>query len=149
MLGYSQILGLDYIDNFVPVINDVTFRIIMMMALVKGWNADVMDMETTFLYGNLEEEIFMKFLEGYKSLREGGDDECLALQKALYGLMQVGGQWWKKFVWTLIQLGFSKCGTDVCLLIRIDKNDMVIFFIFINNLQCMGQKKVIDISWCS
>ena len=92
-LGYSQILGLDYTNNFVPVINDVTFRIIMTMTLLKGWDANVMDVETAFLYSNLDEEIFMNVSEGYKSLREGGDDECLALQKALYGLVQATHQW--------------------------------------------------------
>ena len=98
VLRYSQILGLDYTDNFAPMINDVTFRIILMIALVKGWDTDVMNVETTFLYGDLDEEIFMEFLEGYKSVRMGGDNECLALQKALYGLMQAACQWWKKFM---------------------------------------------------
>ena len=117
----------------------------MTMGLVKGWNADVVDVETAFLYEDLEEEIYMQLTEGYKSLKMASNDEHLALQKVLYGLVQAAWQWWKKFIWTLIQLGFSKCETDVCLLNRIDKNGVVVFFIYINDSGCVGNRKAIDI----
>ena len=42
----------------------------MTMGLVKGWSVDVVDVKTTFLYGDLKEEIYMQFPEGYKSLRK-------------------------------------------------------------------------------
>ena len=87
-LGYSQIPGLDYSNNFAPVINDVTFCIIMTMGLVKGCNVNVVNVETAFLYRDLEEEIYMQFPEGYKSIKMKDNDECLILQKALYGLVQ-------------------------------------------------------------
>ena len=58
-LGYSQIPGLDYTNSFAPMINDITFQIIMTMGLVKGWSADVVNVETAFLYGDLKEEIYM------------------------------------------------------------------------------------------
>jgi transposase InsO family protein len=42
-LGYSQIPGLDFTDNFAPVVNEITFRILIGASLIEGWNAEVID----------------------------------------------------------------------------------------------------------
>ena len=61
-LGYSQIPGVDYTDNFAPVAHDVSFRIALARMMVEKLDSLVMDVETAFLYGDIEEEIFMKRL---------------------------------------------------------------------------------------
>ena len=58
-LGYSQIPGVDYIDNFAPVAHDVSFRIDLARMMVEKLDSLVMDVETAFLYGDIEEEIFL------------------------------------------------------------------------------------------
>ena len=47
--GYSQVPGLDYIENYPPVINDVTFSIMLVLWLLKHWEAKIIDIETAFL----------------------------------------------------------------------------------------------------
>jgi len=59
-LGYHQIPGIDHKDNFAPVINETTFRIILMLMMKNNLRAEIVDIETAFLYRNLDEEIFMK-----------------------------------------------------------------------------------------
>ena len=59
-LGYSQIPGVDYTDNFAPVAHDVSFRIALARMMVEKLDSLVMDVETAFLYRDIEEEIFMK-----------------------------------------------------------------------------------------
>ena len=56
-LGYSQIPGLNYTDNFAPVAHDVSFRIALARMMVEKLDSLVMDVETAFLYGDIEEEI--------------------------------------------------------------------------------------------
>ena len=56
-LGYSQISGVDHKDNFSPVVTDTTFRCVLIIALLNEWNMEVVDIETAFLYGVLDEEI--------------------------------------------------------------------------------------------
>ena len=56
-LGYSQIPGVDYTDNFAPVAHDVSFRIALARMMVEKLDSLVMDVETAFLYGDIEEEI--------------------------------------------------------------------------------------------
>jgi len=45
-----------------------------------------MDMKTTFLHGNFEEEIYMKQPDGF--FVEGKEDYECRLRKSLYGLKQ-------------------------------------------------------------
>ena len=59
-LGYSQIPGVDYTDNFAPVAHDVSFRIAVARMMVEKLDSLVMAVETSFLYGDIEEENFMK-----------------------------------------------------------------------------------------
>ena len=51
-LGYSQIPGIDYTDNFAPVAHDVSFRIALARMMVANLDSLVMDVETAFLYGD-------------------------------------------------------------------------------------------------
>ena len=70
-LGYSQIPGVDYTDNFVPVAHDVSFRIALARMMVEILDSLVMDVETAFLYGDIEEEIFMKSPIGMEEIDPG------------------------------------------------------------------------------
>ena len=56
-LGYSQIPGVDYTYNFAAVAHDVSFRIALARIIVEKLDSLVMDVETAFLYGDIEEEI--------------------------------------------------------------------------------------------
>ena len=70
-LGYSQIPGVDYTDNFAAVAHDVSFRIALARMMVEKLDSLVMDVETAFLYGDIEEEIFMKSPVGMEEIDPG------------------------------------------------------------------------------
>ena len=74
-LGYSQIPGVDYTDNFAPVAYDVSFRIALARMMVKKLGSLVMDVETLFLYGEIDEEIFMKSPVGMEKIAPGSSSE--------------------------------------------------------------------------
>ena len=101
-LGYSQIPGVDYIDNFAPVAHDVSFRIASARMIVEKLDILIMDMETAFIYGDIEEEIFMKSPVVMEEIDPGSSNEdCYQLKKGIYGLCQVARQFWMKFVDTI------------------------------------------------
>ena len=60
VLGYSQIPGVDYTDNFAPVVNDVTFRLMLSQKLIEKLKTHISDVETAFLYGDWDGEIYME-----------------------------------------------------------------------------------------
>ena len=83
-LGYSQIPGVDYTDNFAPVAHDVSFRIALARMMVEKLGSLVMDVETAFLYGEIDEEIFMKSPVGMEEIDPGSSSEdCYQLQKGI------------------------------------------------------------------
>jgi hypothetical protein len=78
--GYSQIPGpgVDYSANYSLVINDITFRMLLLTMIYFGLSEMIVDVETAFLYGDLEEEIFMECPPGMKDVTS---EDVLALQK--------------------------------------------------------------------
>ena len=124
-------------------------RIVLLMMLKNNWNMELIDIETAFLYGNLEEEILLKIPLGYKQLVESNTPtDCLKLQKSLYGLVQASRQWWKHFVKTSKNLNFKRSKIDPCLLMRQDENGVLILCIYVDDVLCIGSsasiKKVIN-----
>ena len=63
--GFSQIPGMDFTDNYSPVLNDFTFRVVVARNLIENLKGKVVDIENEFLNGDLEHEINMKIPEGY------------------------------------------------------------------------------------
>ena len=53
---YSQISGVDYTVNYEPVINDVTWCVILIVMLLNNYDGKLLGVEVAFLHGGLEEE---------------------------------------------------------------------------------------------
>ena len=62
--SFSQIPGMDFTDNYSPVVNDVTFRVVVARMLIENLKGKVVDIDNAFLNGDLEREIYMKIPEG-------------------------------------------------------------------------------------
>jgi hypothetical protein len=140
--GYSQIPGVDYTENYAPVISDVTYRILLICEIVWGLTSKIVDVETAFLHGDLEEgqEIFMDCPEGIKH----EDDECLQLQKTIYGLVQSARQFFKKLVACLKEMGFQGGVADPCLMTRRNDKGIVFIGIYVDDCYCCGHEAAIE-----
>jgi Reverse transcriptase (RNA-dependent DNA polymerase) len=57
--GYSQIPGIDFNESFAPVVNNVSFRIMLIAKLIWNQQASIVDVEMAFLHGDLQEEILI------------------------------------------------------------------------------------------
>eukprot|EP00253_Pinus_taeda_P019015 PITA_19015 len=58
--GYSQVLGIDFGDIFFPISKVTSIRLLLSVAASFDFEVKQMDVKTTFLHGDLEEEIYMK-----------------------------------------------------------------------------------------
>ena len=63
------------------------------MVLHFGYLAKIVNVQTTFLYGNLEEQICMVCPHGTSNIKKGN---CIILNKCIYGLVQAAWQHYKK-----------------------------------------------------
>eukprot|EP00253_Pinus_taeda_P028718 PITA_28718 len=63
--GYSQVPGIDFGNIFSPVAKVTSIRLFLSVAGAFDFEVEQMDVKTTFLHGDLEEEIYMKQPEGF------------------------------------------------------------------------------------
>jgi hypothetical protein len=56
--GYCQVPGVDLTDSFAPVLNDVSFSLMLISKLIWDITSTVVDIETAFLYGNSDKKIY-------------------------------------------------------------------------------------------
>ena len=109
--GYSHIPGVNFSENYSPVVHDVTFQILILIMIVFGIKAKIVDVEIAFLYESLEEEIFMEC----PGMTDAKDDDILALNEFIYGLVQAARQYHKKAIEILHKIGFNGGDVDLCL----------------------------------
>jgi hypothetical protein len=82
--GYLQVEGIDFEETFSPVARMEAIRLLLSYAFSKNINVYQMDVKSTFLNGELEEEVYIEHPKGFQ-LSENVDYVC-KLKKALYGL---------------------------------------------------------------
>ena len=64
--GFSQKEGIDYEETFVPVARYTSIRTIMALASMMKWSLHQMDVNTTFLNGVIEEEVYIEQPQGFE-----------------------------------------------------------------------------------
>jgi hypothetical protein len=90
-----------------------------------------MDVKTTFLNGELEEEIYMDQPEGF--VVKGQEGMVCKLVKSLYGLKQAPKQWHDKFDRTLTSVGFVTNEADKCVYYRYGGGEGVILCLYVDD----------------
>ena len=149
--GYDQVAGINFQYNFAPVMNDTTFKVMLSTWLQNGFDARLLDVKTAFLYGHLEEDLFIETPEGYELFQQERIDEkpiaskYLKLEKTLYGLVQAAREWWKKFIKVLKDdLGFEQFQNDNCLLKRKNEEGFCAIGIYVDDCFMVGDTKALD-----
>jgi hypothetical protein len=63
--GYSQVKRVDFGEIFSPIAKLTSIRVVMSLVATIDLEIEYMDVKTTFLHGDLEEEIYMKHPKGF------------------------------------------------------------------------------------
>ncbi|UYV74741.1 hypothetical protein LAZ67_12000762 [Cordylochernes scorpioides] len=92
--GFAQKKGIDYEETFSPVARHDTIRTLLAIAANEDLKLVQFDIKTAFLYGDLQDRIYIKRPEGFNN----GTDLAWKLKKSLYGLKQSPRCWNQKIV---------------------------------------------------
>ena len=109
--GCSQMEGTDYTETFSPVVRMETLRVIFSVVAREQMHLRQFDIKSAFLYGTLQEEIYMHQPKGF----EDNTNRVCKLLKSLYGLKQAPRCWAKHFKDFLSNCGLRESSADPCL----------------------------------
>ena len=98
-----------------------------------------LDIKTAFLYGDLEEDLYMEQPEGY--LDENKLDYVCKLKKCIYGLKQAPRAWHQKFSVFLLKFGLTQSAADPCILFRHQQGEVTIVAIYVDDGLVMSNKR--------
>ena len=84
--GFQQKKCIDYSKIFSSIVKMSTIRPILGMVAAKNQHLEQLDVKTTFLHDDLEEDIYMSQLEGF--INQGQESLVCKFRTSLYGLKQ-------------------------------------------------------------
>ena len=135
---------MDYKDTFAPVTRLETLRLMFALAVKMNWEIRQVDVKNTYLYRDLDEEIYMEAPQGM-NLPPG---KVLCLLKALYGLKQAGRAWYHRLKKVMQDFGLKQIVHEphvfVAQKVIKGKTFTLIIPIYVDDLFPIGDKLLTD-----
>ena len=129
---FKQRYGIDYEDTFSPVVKAATIRLILLLAVSKGWCLRQLDVQNTFLHGYLEEDVYMRQPPGYEDKNK--PNYLCKLDKALYGLKQAPRAWYSRLCHKLQSLGFTPSKADTSLFFYRRGEHVIYMLVYVDDI---------------
>lgn len=127
--GYAQRSGIDYFETFSPVARYDSIRAILAITAQFQMHLVQFDVKTAFLYGNLEEEIYMCQPPGFHDKT----NKVLKLKKGLYGLKQAPRQWNERISSFFKKHHYIQSLSDNCVYSKCDGDSLTIIVIYVDD----------------
>ena len=114
--GFSQVQGIDYTETFSPVVKLNSIKVLLALATQYNFEIHQLDVKTTFLNGNLDEEIYMSLPDGLPT--PSNPQLVCKLAKSLYGLKQSSRAWYQRLDSYLLLQGYTRLESDANIYIK-------------------------------
>ena len=118
------------------------------MAISQGLQMRLMDVVTSYLYGALDTNVYMKVPEGLNLPTKGMPKEMFSikLRRSLYGLKQSGRMWYNRLSDYLINVGFKNNQISPCVFIKRSFSGFVIIAVYVDDLNMIGTSAELEIT---
>ncbi|GJU17129.1 putative ribonuclease H-like domain-containing protein [Tanacetum coccineum] len=140
--GHRQEEGIDYDEVFAPVARLEAIRIFLAFASYMGFIVYQMDVKSAFLYGKIDEEVYVSQPPGF--LDPKNPQKVYKVVKALYGLHQAPRAWYATLSTFLLKNGYRRGTIDKTLFLKKDKHDIILVQVYVDDIIFGSTKK----SWC-
>ncbi|GKC98948.1 retrovirus-related pol polyprotein from transposon TNT 1-94 [Tanacetum coccineum] len=142
---YTQEEGIDYDEVFCPVARIEGIRLFLAYASFKDFVVYQMDVKSDFLYGKIEEEVYVCQPPGFED--PDFPDRVYKVEKALYGLHQAPRAWYETLSTYLLDNGFQRGKIDKTLFIKRYKGDILLVQVYVDDIIFGSTKKELCIAF--
>nr|GFA24513.1 putative ribonuclease H-like domain-containing protein [Tanacetum cinerariifolium] len=130
--GYTQEEGIDYEEVFAPVARIEAIRLLLAYASFMGFIVYQMDVNSAFLYGTIDEEVYVMQPLGFQDPEF--PDRVYKVKKAMNGLHQAPRAWYGTLSKYLLDNGFQRGTIDHTLFIRKHRGDFLLVQVYVDDI---------------
>jgi hypothetical protein len=124
--GFTQRMWDDYNETFAPVARSNSLRIYLKVSINRGHQRKAIDFTAAYLYGQLNEEIYVEPPDGW----EVAPGNLLKAMRALYGTKQAGRSWYQLLKdYLLKNCQLFMCLSDNCIFHNKDYSLMMLVYV--------------------
>jgi hypothetical protein len=134
--GFTQHEGIDYSETLSPVVKPITVRLVLTIAVSKGWQIRQLDVHNAFLNGSLREVVYMQQPPGF--VNTALPTHVCRLHKSLYGLKQAPRAWYMQLSDFLMTIGFRASKVDTSLFILNGTHDICYLLVYVDDIIITG-----------
>nr|GEV88034.1 hypothetical protein [Tanacetum cinerariifolium] len=130
--GHTQEEGINYEEVFAPVARIEAIRLFLAYASLMGFTVYQMDVKSAFLYGTIDEEVYVMQPSGFQDLEF--PDKVYKVEKAMYGLYQAPRAWYGTLSKYLLTNSFQRGTIDQTLFIRRHIGDFILVQVYVDDI---------------
>nr|GEV59342.1 putative ribonuclease H-like domain-containing protein [Tanacetum cinerariifolium] len=130
--GHTQEEGIDYEEVFALVARIEAIRLFLAYASFIGFMVYQIDVKSAFLYGTIEEEVYVCQPLGFED--PDYPDKVYKVVKALYGLHQAPRAWYETLANYILENGFHRGKIDQTLFIKRKKGNILLVQIYVDDI---------------
>nr|GEX16591.1 copia protein [Tanacetum cinerariifolium] len=130
--GHTQEEGIDYEEVFALVARIEAIRLFLAYAFFMGFPVYQMDVKSAFLYGTIEEEVYVYQPPGFEDPEN--PNKVYKVVKVLYGLHQAPRAWYETLANYLLKNGFQRGKIDQTLFIKKQQKDILLVQIYVDDI---------------
>ncbi|GJW99347.1 putative ribonuclease H-like domain-containing protein [Tanacetum coccineum] len=140
--GHRQEEGIDYDEVFAPVARIEAIRLFLAFASYMGFMVYQMDVKSAFLYGEIDEEVYVTQPKGFEDPHF--PKHVYKVVKALYGLHQAPRAWYARLSTFLLKHNYRRGTIDKTLFIKKNSRDIILVQVYVDDIIFGSTKK----AWC-
>ncbi|GJR24286.1 ribonuclease H-like domain-containing protein [Tanacetum coccineum] len=136
LLANRKAIGIDFDETFSPVVKMSTVRYVIALSVTNNWPLFQLDVNNAFLYGDLDEEIYMTIPKGF--VNKDKKNKVYKLVKSLYGLKKAPRKWNEKLVKVLKENDFVQSVNDHSLFTKSKNNKFIALLVYVDDIVVTG-----------
>nr|GFA61000.1 putative ribonuclease H-like domain-containing protein [Tanacetum cinerariifolium] len=129
---HTQEEGIDYEEVFALVARIEAIRLFLAYASFMGLLVYQMDVKSAFLYGTIEEKVYICQPPGFEDPKN--PDKVYKVVKALYGLHQAPRAWYETLATYLLENRFQRGTIDQTLFIKKQQKDILLVQTYVDDI---------------